>query len=167
MLKKLFPFLFKDKKKPEEKQKSGPGSSEPRKDHRSSKPRNQGGKKGPKSGQGRDKGGQNRGNDGRGEGNRPKGNKKYGLWAMNISHEGLEEGVKVHIRQIYDNGSRFRVRGPGKEGNPISIVVSRKHLQDFAYESVPGRLRRYYKPHSLFNSEEEAKEAINNFNGPQ
>lgn len=158
MLKKLFPFLFKEKK-PEKK---APTKSEPAKPGPNRKPAQTSAKHNrPHS---KSAPGTARKQEASGNRNQPPKRETFGLIAENKSHKTLRTGSQVHVRQIFDNGARFRVRGESEEGKQITIVLSSKHLHKFEVEEIPPYLRKFYKKHSLFNSKEEARNMAGQLN---
>lgn len=103
-------------------------------------------------GKGKSEGGGKRSEEGSG------GARNFGLQATNASHDALKEGSTVHIRQLFGNGTRFRVRGEAEDGRKINIVLSLSHLRDFRATFVPPKLRRHYRGPVLFPTEEAANE---------
>jgi|GEM_PF-3410787 hypothetical protein len=162
LLKKILPFLFKDKD--EKKSKPATGSGKPA----------SGGKQGSHSRGGQQRPTQPRGNgpkQGQGQPRPPREQQGdsseyverepgpivgYAIVAKNKNHRGLRKGSKVYIRQIIEDGETLRVRATSPSGRKVTLTLSRQALSDFQSEGVPEHLARHYSPDSIFEDEHEA-----------
>lgn len=172
LLKKILPFLFKEKKTDEKKPSNGrpattPGKGQPVNRRPQGEPR-QPSERRPQGEQRqhserRDDRREDRRDDRRDENDENDGPREqspivgFALIARSKNHRGLRKGSKVYVRQIFDDDERLRVRGTAPNGKKVSLTVNRHSLSDYESEGVPEHLAKHYSPDSIFQDEHEAK----------